>query len=752
VTDRTLSVIMAAASEEARSLKHGYLGAEHLFLALAARTGGTLLRGYGLDPGRITEAVRREVGTGRSEPQAKLEPSPRLETILALAAAKTASDQKTSEAHLLEALFLEGGSLPVRYLDSLGLSAARALERLAASPASGAADQTRLVGELDVPLPPRGPLPMAAPPPGPRIRPETAVPVSMPTPTLDECGRDITKLAQLGKVADATGRDAEIEQIITILARTQKSNPLLLGEAGVGKTAVVEGLAWRIVNGQVPPLLRGKRIVEIAMGGLVAGTELRGQFEEKIESILTEATAAPEVILFIDEIHTMMGTAAQMFKPALARGEISCIGATTQDEYARSIRTDPALERRFSPITIGELSREATLKVLESVTRRILEKHAALDRTLHVAPGALQQAILLTDKYLKDRRQPDKSIDAVDIACARAVVGGRLVVDTTDIAAVVSGWTGIPTAQLTRDEYARYVHMEADLSQRVVGQPEAVHAVSSAVRAALAGMKQPNRPIGVFLFIGPSGVGKTQLAKELATFLFDAAEALVRFDMNEYMEKHAVSNLLGAPRGYIGSESGGLFTEALRRRPYSVVLLDEIEKAHPDVLNLFLAVFDDGRITDNRGRVIDCSNAVFVLTSNLGLDRIESSDAKTPDLRGLAAQFLRPELVNRLTEVVKFAPLGTIELARILDRLLSEKTAVFQTAQGVNAVFDESVKKRILSTVFDRRMGARPLERAVQQTVVQPLVDAIFAGGISPGTVRVTIRENNVVFLQEGTA
>jgi ATP-dependent Clp protease ATP-binding subunit ClpC len=581
----------------------------------------------------------------------------------------------------------------------------------------------------------------------------------MPTPTLDQFGRDLSKLARLGKLEDATGRESELTQIIIILARTQKSNPLLLGEAGVGKTAIIEGLAWRIAHGQAPAVLRGKRIVELDMGGLTAGTTLRGQFEERVKRLISEATNAPEVILFIDEVHTIVGAgagagandAAQMFKPTLARGDISCIGATTQDEYARFLRKDAALERRFSPVIIKELEAEAALAVLQKVAPRIIARQAGKGTELRIAADALRAAVALTDKYVKDRHQPDKCIDAIDIACARAVVSGRSTVGVEDIAAVVSEWTGIPAGRLTADERQRYADMEKTISQRVIGQDEAVRTVSQSVRAALAGMKQPNRPIGVFLFMGPSGVGKTQLAKELARFLFDTPEALIRFDMSEYHEKHTVGNLIGSPRGYIGSEQGGQFSEALRRRPYSVVLLDEIEKAHPDIYNVFLSVFDDGRTTDNLGRVVDCSNALFIMTSNIGVEKIGYASTEPPELRSLAAQFLRPELVNRITDVVRFAPLGRTELARILDRILAEKAEEFRNSQNIALSVDESVKEMILKDGFDPRMGARPLERMAPQLIVQPLVDAVFAGEVVAGKVRASVKDGKVVFARELT-
>ncbi|HEU4388979.1 MAG TPA: ATP-dependent Clp protease ATP-binding subunit [Blastocatellia bacterium] len=599
---------------------------------------------------------------------------------------------------------------------------------------------------------------------------QTASSATVSTPTLDRYGRDLTSLARLGKLAEIVGRDAEINRVVITLARTQKTNPLLLGEAGVGKTAIVEGLACSITRNQVPPVLSGKRIVEIDVGSITAGTSLRGQFEERLRNIINEAALASDVILFIDEIHMLVGAgsaqdsandAAQMLKPALARGDISCIGATTQDEYARFISKDAALERRFSPIRVKELSSTTCLEVLSSVASRIIERQSGLGHTISIAPDALRAAVELTDRYVKERHQPDKCIDALDLACAQAIVAGREKVTPADIAAVVSEWTSIPTRSLTHKESHRYRNMETAISRRVIGQTEAVRAVSRAVRTALAGMKSPSRPTGVFLFLGPSGVGKTQLAKEVARFLFGTVDALIRFDMSEYQDKHALSNLVGAARGYITSDRPGRLTEALRRRPYSVVLLDEIEKAHPDIFNIFMAAFDDGRITDNHGRTIDCTNAIYVLTSNLATGPREAtvgfsggtasgrltSPAMRSDnrLREQVARFLRPELVNRLTEVVEFQPLSPEDLRDILDLLLEEKIAAAK-ARGIALRVDETAKAFLIEKGYDPKMGARPLERAVERFLVQPLVDATFSGELAGTKLAAVCDGDGIVF------
>jgi ATP-dependent Clp protease ATP-binding subunit ClpC len=760
--------LLAEAEAEARRLKHRHVGVEHLFLALTenGKSGDILLQSAGLDTAHVREEIRREAGKGKTRAEETRVPTARLARVLSLPEKYCGNGAANPEESLLRAIVAEGDSLAMRYLGDLGWSAASILARLESPAEPGA-------GTLLAP--PGGAPPdhaienRAVPGAGPAIVPLRQPSISLPTPTLDELGRDLSKLARLGKLSDVIGRESEIAQIVTILLRTQKANPLLLGEAGVGKTAIVEGLAWRIANGNVPAGLRGKRIVELDMGTLTAGTMYRGQFEERVRQVIAEAVGAPEVILFIDEAHTIVGAgaigrgsndAAQMFKPALARGDISCIGATTQDEYARFMRQDQALERRFSPVVITELKADASLAILQKVVPGIIEKQRRQRHALTVTPDALRAAVALTDRYVTGRHQPDKCIDAIDIACARAVVNGLSVVGAAEVAEVVAEWTGIPAGRLTADDEQRYARMEEILGERVVGQHEAVQAVSRSVRAAMAGMKDPRRPVGVFLFAGPSGVGKTQLAKELAAFLFGSPDDLVRFDMGEYHDRYAVSNLIGSPRGYIGSERGGQFSEALRRKPHCVVLLDEIEKAHPDIYDIFLSVFDDGRVTDNQGNVVDCSNAVFILTSNIQIKSLGFRSADGEDLQRAAAQFLRPELINRLTAMIRFVPLGRAELARILDRILTARVEHFRDARQIVIRVDESVKRRILENEFDPDMGARPLERMVEQMFVQPLVDRIFAGGLKPANsgdaveILATVEQGSVVFrllpLREG--
>jgi ATP-dependent Clp protease ATP-binding subunit ClpC len=744
--------LYTSALAEAKRLQHAHVGVEHVALALVSDAASPLkaaLNQIGLDAATLMRAFEKELGTGNSH-SATADATPRLTAILALAAMEGQFTARALERSLLR----EGESLFARFLVAQGFAAEKLLDFLhGTGPNENSADATRLTDRAATtagatpskPAPPSTPSsPLAGA--GAKIQPKAAVPVTFPTPTLDEWGRDLRNLAEQGRLADAIGREREIEQMITVLARTQKSNPILLGEAGVGKTAIVEALAWRVAQGVVPPILRGKRIVELQMGALMSGTSLRGQFEERISQIVREASQAPDVILFIDEIHTIVGAgagtgaldAAQMLKPALARGEIDCIGATTQDEYNHFIRKDAALERRFSPVQIGELSEETTLRVLQSVAPRVSAKHAASGFVLEFELESLEAAVNLTNRYVKDRQQPDKAIDAIDIAAARSVISGRNRVTAEDIAAVVAEWTGIQMQRLTEDDRARFARMEQVLGEKVIGQDEAVKALSQRIRAALAGVKASNRPVGVFLFLGPSGVGKTSLAKELARFLFDTPDALLRFDMNEYSTTYSVANLIGAPLGYVDSDQGGALTEGLRRHPYSVVLLDEIEKAHADVMNVFLGVFDEGRITDNKGRPIDCSNALFIMTSNLGAGEIDFRVAETDELRALAERFMRRELVNRISGVIGFRPLDGKHLAQILDQILADKAQMFEVEKSLTIDVDQSAKRILLERGYSPDLGARPLERAVDELIVQPLVDAWFGNHLKVGRVRFT--------------
>jgi ATP-dependent Clp protease ATP-binding subunit ClpC len=572
-------------------------------------------------------------------------------------------------------------------------------------------------------------------------------------------GRDLCEEARAGKIHAAIGRKEEMLQVARTLSRATKNNPLLLGEPGVGKTAVVEGLAWRIGQGNVPDAMRGKRIIQVQVADLVAGTKYRGEFEARVQTLVREVTAAADVILFLDEIHTLVGTgkadgaldAANILKPALARGELHCIGATTLAEYRRYMEKDPALERRFQPITIQEPSFETTIEILrQGFKPRLEEKHH-----VSIDEDALAAAARLSSRYLPDRRLPDKAIDLLDEACARVHISrlsitpgrpapgkvGRVepgsVVMPDAVAEVLAEWTGIPVAQLTADERERFLHMAETLKGRVIGQDEAAEAVSEVVRRARAGLKAVGRPIGVLLFLGPTGVGKTELAKATADFLFGSDKAMIRLDMSEFAEKHLTARLVGSPPGYVGSEEEGQLTGALRRTPFSVVLLDEIEKAHPDVLNLFLQVFDDGRLSDAKGRLVDASNALFILTSNLGFShrlgfRPQESKVDREAVMAEIKKALRPEFLNRIDRVVVFHPLAPGHMTRIAKGMLAQLAGRL-AEQGIAFQVTDAALSLLARLGYNQDYGARPLRRTIEQQVEDPLGAMLLRGEILYG-------------------
>ncbi|MFH0945645.1 MAG: ATP-dependent Clp protease ATP-binding subunit, partial [Planctomycetota bacterium] len=542
-------------------------------------------------------------------------------------------------------------------------------------------------------------------------------------------------------------------------SRATKNNPLLLGEPGVGKTAVVEGLACRIAAGNAPESVLGKRIIQIQMADLVAGTKYRGEFEERLQGLVHEVAATADVILFLDEIHTLVGggnaagglNAADILKPALAQGELSCIGATTSAEYRKYIEKDPALERRFQPIMIDEPTAEATVEILrQGIQPRFEEKHRVT-----IAEDALTAAARLSARYLPDRRLPDKAIDLLDEACARVQIAQMsfsphgpsperavsaktaLVVFAETVAEVLAEWTGIPVAQLTQDERGRLLRMAEILKQRVIGQEDAVDAVAEVVQRARAGLKSANRPIGVLLFLGPTGVGKTELAKATAEFLFGSEKAMIRLDMSEFMEKHQAARLVGSPPGYVGSEEEGQLTGALRRKPFSVVLLDEIDKGHPDVLNLFLQVFDDGHLTDAKGRQADASNALFILTSNHGFGhqmgfRPHDTDADRQALMAETRTALRPEFLNRLDRSVIFPPLKPEHMARIAQVMLARLRARLEE-QGIGLHVTDGALALLARLGYNEAYGARPLRHLIQQQIENPLGGMVLRGEAQDG-------------------
>ncbi len=649
------------------------------------------------------------------------------------------------------------------------------------------------------------------------------------TPTLDQYGRDLTAEAAEGKLDPAAGRARELRRVITVLGRRQKNNPVLIGEPGVGKTAIVEGLARRIQEGDVPPGLRNKRIVSLNIGGMVAGAMFRGQFEQRIKSILEELREAPDTIVFIDELHTVVGAGAaegavgagDMIKPALARGELRCIGATTLDEYRKHVEKDAALERRFQPVMVNEPSAEEAIDMLH-IVRPNYEAHHGVS----ITDEAIEAAVKLSDRYINDRFLPDKAIDVMDEAGSalrleateKGIVSPTLIADlekeladiqaekeeaanaedyeraarmrqqelvtlsnlekaraqSSDvvsliitpehIARVVEAWTGVPVSQMLESERQNLRNLEDDLRKRVIGQDEAIGAVSRAIRRSRAGLKDPKRPIGSFLFLGPTGVGKTELAKALAAELFAGEENMIRFDMSEYMEPHTVARLFGSPPGYVGYDEGGQLTEQVRRRPYSVILFDEVEKAHPEVFNALLQIMDDGRLTDGQGRTVDFKNTVVIMTSNVGSADLKRAarigfSAKKDDqgvrdeqqeairskaLDGLKRVF-RPEFINRIDQIVVFQSLGKAELYRIVDLMLDQVRNRLHE-QKIELVITDEVRDFLLEEGYDEEYGARPLRRAIQTYVDDALADALLAGEIASDKEAVlTMQDGKIV-------
>jgi ATP-dependent Clp protease ATP-binding subunit ClpC len=754
--------ILGAATDEAARMHHNFIGTEHLYNALTKIEGGLaqrLLAQHGLDPRHVRNEIRREAGPGEDAPDDEPPFTPRAYRVLAMAVfnADDSGDENVTDLHILLALFQEGEGVAARKLVSLGVNLHLSIENIL----------TDLV-QLDDVLPERlssssNPFDFSS---------SGALEVErgkLTLPTLDKYGRDLTQLARQGKLGAAIGREREIRAVARTLTRSKKNNPLLLGDAGVGKTAVIEGLAYNIVNNLAPITLLKKRIIQIEIGTLLAGTSLRGQFEERLVGVVEDAKKDPNVILFIDEIHTIVGAgdtidsnldAANILKPALSRGEIVCIGATTHEEYHKAIAQDAALERRFRIIEIKEPSQEETLQILMQVQDRYARHH-----NVTIQPEALQASVKLSAKYLINRRLPDKALDLLDEACARVVIqtlpidGAALVVSASSIAEVVAEWTGIPVTELTEDERHKYVRMEAEMKGSVAGQDHAVAAVADAIKTSRAGLSDPNKPVGVFLFLGPSGVGKTELAKALARFLFGSDEALLRFDMSEFHDEHMVARLIGSPPGYKDSQRGGQLTEALRRKPYSVILLDEAEKAAPEVFDIFLQVFDEGRLTDARGAPVDARHAVWIMTSNVGTAEIgrglgfsNGADVlRSPDYNKELRKFFRPEFLNRLDDVIVFNPLTTPVLDQILDIQLRDLHLRLEK-MGLKLHLERGARDLLLTAGYDPVNGARPLRRAIDRLLTRPLSQRILENRYRQSTMLLVKADNGVLIFEAMSA
>ena len=792
---------MNQAINSAELLGHTYVGSEHLLLGLLRVGGGVaaaVLNRHGVTAEAIEDIIRSQIGCGT---RTKLSPdffTPRAKQVIEIALQSKISSGKqlVGSEHLLLGILGEGDNFAIRFLNDLGVDVANLTRELL--DASG----VELNGKSES---------------TPKNEKDSK------TPTLSKYGRDLTEEAKNGNIDPVIGRHDEVQRVIQILCRRTKNNPCLVGEPGVGKTAIIEGLAQQIVDGNVPEILLNKRIFSLDLTGMVAGTKYRGDFEERIKAVIEEVTKSNDVIVFIDEIHTIIGAgsaegstdAANILKPSLARGEFQLIGATTLSEYRKNIEKDSALERRFQPVTVDEPSEADSILILKGIRDKYEAHHKVT-----ITDEAIDAAVKLSARYITDRFLPDKAIDLIDEAASKVrltasavpnnikeleqriveseankeeaisaqdfelaaalrdeasrlkeqlksekdnwhkenmQIGGN--VTETEIAEIVSSWTGVPVSQLTEEESARLLKMEEELHKRIVGQHEAVTAVSKAIRRGRVGLKDPKRPIGSFIFLGPTGVGKTELCKALANSMFGSDDMMIRLDMSEYMEKHTVSRLVGSPPGYVGFEEGGQLTEKVRRSPYSVVLFDEIEKAHPDVFNLLLQILEDGILTDSQGRRVDFKNTIIIMTSNVGARLItdkrvsfgfsqsedNNSDVKTAVLGELKNTF-RPEFLNRVDDIVVFSKLTKTEVEEIAEKMLDNLT-VRSKAIGVDIAFSDSVKKALSEIGFDPVYGARPLRREIQNKVEDALSEKILEGGIKSGDkILCEYVENQFVF------
>ena len=802
--------VLRLSQEAAEEMGHGYVGSEHLLLGLIREEEGIahrVLSEYGVTDEMVCDVLQRSVGKGLSGAAPSQGLTPRAKSVVELAVSEAArmGSSYIGTEHLLMGILREGGNMALRILRTMGVDPKKMyssiVKKLNDTPHTVTGGVSAANRESD-----------------------------KKNKTLAEFTRDLTEAARTGKLDPVIGRDKEIQRVIQILSRRTKNNPVLIGEPGVGKTAIAEGLAERIVSGDVPEELLDKKLLSLDLSGMVAGTKYRGEFEERIKNTLAEVKKAGNVILFIDELHTIVGAgsaegavdAANIIKPALGRGEIRVIGATTLNEYRKYIEKDAALERRFQPVTVGEPTPEATLEILKGLRDKYEAHHK-----LTITDEALEAAVQLSKRYIGDLFLPDKAIDLMDEAASQVrmtaeasspdlkaleekiaalhrekseavtaqdfekaaqlrdieknyqeqveierdnwrkqMAQNRGSVTADDVAKVVAGWTGIPVTRLTEDESMRLLKLEEKLHQRVVGQDEAVNAVAKAIRRSRVGLKDPKRPIGSFLFLGPTGVGKTELCKTLAEAMFGDENAMVRIDMSEYMEKHTVSRLVGSPPGYVGHEEGGQLTEKVRRKPYSVVLFDEIEKAHEDVWNILLQILEDGIVTDSQGRKVDFKNTIIVMTSNVGAKNItadaarlgfdggdkdekESEEAHFGRIRDAVMADLkrtfRPEFLNRIDEIIVFRQLTEDNIRQIARRML-DVTGARMAQQGITLEADDDAVAELARDGFDPQYGARPLRRAIQSMVEDAVAEKMLEGELKSGdTAHVRLKDGKVV-------
>ena len=781
--------VLSLAQEEAQQFNHNYIGTEHILLGLVREqecVAAKVLVNLGVQLNKVRSAVEFIIGRGERAASGEIGLTPRAKKVIELSVdeARRLNHQYIGTEHLLIGLLREGDGVAAGVLESLGVNLEKAR-----------AETTRLLSQS-------------------QSQAQSSRGAAR-TPTLDQLGVDLTQKARNGVLDPVIGRSKEIERVIQILSRRTKNNPVLIGEPGVGKSSIVEALAQKIAASDVPDTLQGKRLVTLDVGALVAGTKYRGEFEERLRKVIDEIKSSGNCVLFIDEMHTIVGAgaaegavdAANMLKPALARGELQCIGATTLDDYRKQVERDPALERRFQPIKVEEPSVEETIDILRGLKSRYEDHH-----DLNITDDAIQEAANLASRYITDRFLPDKGIDVIDEAASRVRIRNSTMpvhlkdamkalesvkkdketaiqsqkyeaaaqlreqelsladelegmetkwksertqdrpnVTADDVAEVVSMWTGVPVTRLATEEIERLLKMEEALHEKIIGQDEAINVVAKAVRRARAGLKDRRRPIGNFIFLGPTGVGKTYLVRALAEFMFGSEESLIRIDMSEFMERHAVSRLVGAPPGYIGYDEGGQLTEAVRRRSYSAILLDEIEKAHPDVFNLLLQIFDDGHLTDAKGRKVDFRNSLVVMTSNIGAELIrrdnslgfsiamdeneasrESYERMKEKVLSEVKRFFRPEFLNRIDGIVVFHALTRDHILQIVDLLLDE-VRINLTEKGVSLEISDVAKELLAVRGYDPTFGARPLKRVIQDVVEDPLSEQLLQGRFGPG-------------------